>query len=264
MPAQRERRYISDATSTVGKRTSDSHLSSLSPVKRLLYESTDSNIEIIQMDEQECLLEIVDGVLTIVPKDHSPSSDAPSRKLADESTKKSKNNYGKRSPMHVHERQTSRRLLLALLEPSKHQPRSSSVASSLSSPSLSEPEQERDELSSRSSSRLSSKARAHVIPTSKPPVRSPPASCDVLDLFSEPLLATPPSTKKVKKPNLLDESLSSVSSYGDNSSETKKPPSIPRSSSPIHRKESKPSASIKGKSFERIERVRLARICEPR
>ena len=42
---------------------------SLSPVKRLLNESIDSNIEIIQMDEQECVLEIVDGVLTIVPKE---------------------------------------------------------------------------------------------------------------------------------------------------------------------------------------------------
>ena len=203
------------------------------------------------MDEQECLLEIVDGVLTIVPKDQSPSSNSAARKIADESTestKKSKNTYGKRLPIRVHERQTSPRLPLVLLEPSKHQQRSSSVASSLSSPSLSEPEQERDEFSSRSSSRLSSKPLAHDTPPLQPAARPHEPASDVLDLFSEPLMGTP-SSKKIKQ-NLLDESLSSVSSYGENSSETKKPPSIPRSSSPIHRKESKPSAFIKGKSFE--------------
>lgn len=32
-----------------------------------------SNIEIIQMDEQDCVLEIVDGVLTLVPKEKSLS-----------------------------------------------------------------------------------------------------------------------------------------------------------------------------------------------
>jgi hypothetical protein len=50
--------------------------SCLSPIKHLLNESIDSNIEIIQMDEQECILEIVDGVLTIVPKDKSIGCDA--------------------------------------------------------------------------------------------------------------------------------------------------------------------------------------------
>jgi hypothetical protein len=56
----------------------------------LLNESIDSNIEIIQMDEQECILEIVDGVLTIVPKDKSTSSSMGSN------GEQENNNYSKR------------------------------------------------------------------------------------------------------------------------------------------------------------------------
>jgi hypothetical protein len=63
-----------DVSPPTSKKTNDFYQSSLSPVKRLLNESIDSNIEIIQMDEQECILEIVDGVLTLVPKDKSTSS----------------------------------------------------------------------------------------------------------------------------------------------------------------------------------------------
>ena len=114
----------------------DFHSSSLSPVKRLLNESIDSNIEIIQMDEQECVLEIVDGVLTIVPKENSSS-----------------------------------------LHSIKKSPRVSSIASSISSPSLSEPE--REDISSSSSSKVSS------LP-----------SMDELDLFSTPLNVSIPKKKK--------------------------------------------------------------------
>ncbi len=56
----------------------------------MLNESIDSNIEIIQMDEQECILEIVDGVLTIVPKDKSTSSSMGSN------GEQENNNYSKR------------------------------------------------------------------------------------------------------------------------------------------------------------------------
>jgi hypothetical protein len=46
------------------------HQSSLIPIKDLLHK----NIEIIQMDEQECILEIVDGVVTLIPKGKSTLS----------------------------------------------------------------------------------------------------------------------------------------------------------------------------------------------
>ena len=159
----------------------------MSPVKRLLNESVDSNIEVIQMDEQDCVLEIVDGVLTIVPKDKSTSSNQK-------------------------------------LDPSK--PRSSSVASSVSTPSLSE--HDREEL--------------HDKPLSSPPLAIE-RSVDILDLFSTPINPTNSSAK-----TLLDDSLSSVSSYGERPIESKKQASsIPRSSSPINH-ETK-SSSIKGKTF---------------
>ena len=86
--------------SLASKRTNDclllSSSSSLSPVKRLLNESIDSNIEIIQMDEQECILEIVDGVLTIVPKEKSTSSsvDMASKKIRDHHQHPLNPNYG--------------------------------------------------------------------------------------------------------------------------------------------------------------------------
>ena len=69
--------FFLDASST-SKRTNNfyliHHRSSLIPVKDLLKEAGHSKIEIIQMDEQDCVLEIVDGVLTLVPKEKSSSS----------------------------------------------------------------------------------------------------------------------------------------------------------------------------------------------
>jgi len=83
--------FFLDASSPkANKKINDFYQTSLSPVKRLLNESIDSNIEIIQMDEQECILEIVDGVLTIVPKDKSTSSSIVSN------GEQENNNYSKR------------------------------------------------------------------------------------------------------------------------------------------------------------------------
>jgi len=211
--------FFSDPSSPkINKNINDFYPSSLSPVKRLLNESIDSNIEIIQMDEQECILEIVDGVLTIVPKDKSTSSSIGGNGEQIDSSSK----YQKQ--------------------------RSSSIASSISTPSLSEQEQERDELSSTSLSKPF--VLLHEIPTIKPS-SSPPLSLqteesiNVLDLFSTPLVPMNPTNKTSK--TLLDESLSSVSSYGDHPNEIKKKQSsIPRSSSPINHKPK--SSSIKGKT----------------
>ncbi|CAF3461682.1 unnamed protein product [Rotaria sp. Silwood1] len=204
-------------------KVNDFYPSSLSPVKRLLNESIDSNIEIIQMDEQECVLEIVDGVLTIVPKDKSITSSISSN--IEKNSEQQNSNYNS----------------------SKHQKqRSSSIASSVSTPSLSEHEQEHDDSSSSSSpsSRLSSKP---FIVTQDVPVKKPYSpiqteqSNDVLDLFSSPII---PNNKTQKK--VLDDSLSSVSSGSDRRSQIKKQKSnIPRSSSPINNKSTLPS--IKGK-----------------
>lgn len=175
--------------------------SSLSPVKRLLNESLDSNIEVIQMDEQECILEIVDGVLTIVPRDKSSSS----------SIGEVQNSH---SNKHIN---TSKR----------QKQRSSSVASSVSTPSLSEHDHER---------------------SSSKPLSSPPLPIeqpiDVLDLFSTPINPSKTNTKTL----LFDDSLSSVSSSGERPIETKKAStsnSILRSSSPINHPSK--SSSIKGR-----------------
>ena len=48
------------------------------------------------MDEQECILEIVDGVLTIVPKDKSTSSSVASDTDKIFKQKKKHQHYGKR------------------------------------------------------------------------------------------------------------------------------------------------------------------------
>ncbi|CAF3434385.1 unnamed protein product [Rotaria sp. Silwood1] len=203
-------------------KVNDFYPSSLSPVKRLLNESIDSNIEIIQMDEQECVLEIVDGVLTIVPKDKSITSSISSN--IEKNSEQQNSNYNS----------------------SKHQKqRSSSIASSVSTPSLSEHEQEHDDSSSSSSpsSRLSSKP---FIVTQDVPVKKPYSpiqteqSNDVLDLFSSPII---PNNKTQKK--VLDDSLSSVSSGSDRRSQIKKQKSnIPRSSSPINNKSTLPSIKV--------------------
>jgi hypothetical protein len=189
------------------KKINDFCQPSLSPVKRLLNESIDSNIEVIQMDEQECILEIVDGVLTIVPKDKSTSSSS--------------------SP--IAERQNQK-----IDSSTPYKQRSSSIASSVSTPSLSE--HERDDLSSPLI-HLHDKPLSPPLPTER--------SVDVLDLFSTPINPTNSSAK-----TLLDDSLSSVSSYGERSIENKKQASsIPRSSSPINH-ETK-SSSIKGKTTQK-------------
>jgi hypothetical protein len=189
------------------KKINDFCQPSLSPVKRLLNESIDSNIEVIQMDEQECILEIVDGVLTIVPKDKSTSSSSS-----------------------IAERQNQK-----IDSSTPYKQRSSSIASSVSTPSLSE--HERDDLSSPLI-HLHDKPLSPPLPTER--------SVDVLDLFSTPINPTNSSAK-----TLLDDSLSSVSSYGERSIENKKQASsIPRSSSPINH-ETK-SSSIKGKTTQKI------------
>jgi stalled ribosome rescue protein Dom34 len=84
--------------------TNEFYQSSLNTVKRLLNESLDSNIEIIQMDEQECVLEIVDGVLTIVPKDKSTSSSIGSdgdKKREQKNTKHSKRIHTKQMCINI-------------------------------------------------------------------------------------------------------------------------------------------------------------------
>ncbi|CAF4940197.1 unnamed protein product, partial [Rotaria socialis] len=81
-------------------------------------------------------------------------------------------------------------------------------ASSISTPSLSEHEQERDDLSSSSSSRLPPKPfiLSHDIPTVKPLSPIPTEqSADVLDLYSTPFIS---NNNKIQK-SLLDDSLSS-------------------------------------------------------
>jgi len=136
------------------KKFVDCYQTSLSPVKRLLNESVDSNIEIIQMDEQECIFEIVDGILTIIPKD---------------------------------------------------KPLPSSLASSSSTASLSEQDHQ----------------------------------TDLLDLFSVPLIST---VKQTSSKTLLDDSISSASSYGEHGIENPIRQDVPRSSSPINS-----SSLIKGR-----------------
>jgi hypothetical protein len=137
------------------------------------------------------------------------------------------------------------------IDSSKHQQRSSSIASSISTPSLSEQEQERDEISSTSSSRLSTKPFAVLqnVSPSKPSLQTEEA----LDLLDIPI-----KTNKKTQQNLLNDSLSSVSSYGDRSSTTtKKRSSVPRSSSPINNKQK--SSSIKGNKNEIILQVFVKR-----
>ncbi|CAF1557413.1 unnamed protein product, partial [Adineta ricciae] len=191
-------------------KTNEFYPTSLSPIKHLLNESIDSNIEIIQMDEQECILEIVNGVLTIVPKDKSTSSSSSSSSLSNSRNKR-------------HEQQN--------INYNSSKARTSSIASSNSTPSLSEQEQERDESSSLSSSKPYTVVRD--VPSVKLTSPSPSYhSGEVVDLFSTPIGSTN-STIKTKK-NLLDDSLSSVSSCGIQTSEKKKSSTgIPRSSSPI-------------------------------
>jgi hypothetical protein len=166
------------------------------------------------MDEQECILEIVDGVLTIVPKDKSTSSSS---------------SIGEQQNLTYNKKIHSSK-------PQKQ--RSSSVASSISTPSLSE--QERDDL-------FPLFIHVHDKPLS-PPIPTQ-QSVDVLDLFSTPLTSINLTNTNGK--TLLDDSLSSVSSYGERPIENKKQASsIPRSSSPINH-ETK-SSLIKGRITKKI------------
>ena len=168
------------------------------------------------MDEQECIFEIVDGVLTIVPKDQSSSSS-------------------------IEEEQNSNKKIDGSKGPKQ---RSSSIASSTSTPSLSE--QERDELCSSPFTHIYAKPPSPSLPIEQ--------SADILDIFSTPITSINPNSK-----TLLDDSLSSVSSYGERLTESKKvASSIPRSSSPIHQ-ERKSSSSIKGR---RRTQNHFTSICE--
>ncbi len=148
------------------------------------------------------------------------------------------------------------------LDSSKHEKRSSSIASSISTPSVSEHEQERDEISSSSSSRLlSNKEQVQEpfillrdIPSKSPPLPSQTEqSVDLLDLFSTPpvpLSSSNTNNDEKHTKNLLDDSLSSVSSYERNNSnsESSEKGKV-RSASPIQNqsKLSSSSTSIKGK-----------------
>lgn len=63
---------ILDASSTSSKRKNFyliHHQSSLVPIKNFINQTLNSNIERIQMDEQDSMLEIVDGAINIVPKE---------------------------------------------------------------------------------------------------------------------------------------------------------------------------------------------------
>ncbi len=76
------------------------HHSSLIPIKNFLNKNLDTNIEFIQMDEEESLLEIVDGVVTIVPKNKSSPIYSDEEKFEEEQQNsieyETSNNYGKK------------------------------------------------------------------------------------------------------------------------------------------------------------------------
>ncbi|UJR23180.1 hypothetical protein I4U23_026199 [Adineta vaga] len=223
--------YKDASSPKTNKKTNEFYPTSLSPIKHLLNESIESNIEIIQMDEQECILEIVNGVLTIVPKDKSSSSSSSSITTTSSSSSSSiPNDRSKRREKQNINHHSSKA-------------RTSSIASSNSTPSLSEQEQERDESSSLSSSKPYTVVRD--ISSAKVASTSPAYhSGEVLDLFSTPIGSTNSIIKTQK--NLLDDSLSSVSSYGIQTAERKKvQTNVPRSSSPI---QSKSKSKLKSSS----------------
>jgi hypothetical protein len=95
--------FILDASST-SKKTNKfyliHHQSSLVPIKDLLNKNLNSNIEIIQMDEQDCILEIVDGAVTLVPKDQSSPVYSDEEKFEEQENSsieyQTNNNYGKK------------------------------------------------------------------------------------------------------------------------------------------------------------------------
>ena len=74
------------------------HQSSLIPIKDLFNQNLHSNIEVIQMDEQECILEIVDGVVTLVPKEkpQAVNSDEEEEEEKNSSEDEISNHQGKR------------------------------------------------------------------------------------------------------------------------------------------------------------------------
>ncbi|CAF1116758.1 unnamed protein product [Rotaria sordida] len=218
----------SSITTTTSKKTNSfyfiHHQSSLVPIQDLLNKNINKNIEIIQMDEDECILEIVDGALTLVPKDKSTSSTTNS--YEEKSEDKRNNSIG-------YQRNNN-------YDSSKRKESSSSITSSVSTPSLSEHEQEQDQEQERdeiTSSRLSwnkeEEAQGPFILIRDVPSKSSPLpsqssplpsqseqSVDLLDLFSTPVIPLSNSNsnsnannnnKNTK--NLLDDSLSSVSSY---------------------------------------------------
>ncbi|CAF3672862.1 unnamed protein product [Rotaria sordida] len=219
----------SSITTTTSKKTNSfyfiHHQSSLVPIQDLLNKNINKNIEIIQMDEDECILEIVDGALTLVPKDKSTSSTTNS--YEEKSEDKRNNSIG-------YQRNNN-------YDSSKRKESSSSITSSVSTPSLSEHEQEQDQEQERdeiTSSRLSwnkeEEAQGPFILIRDVPSKSSPLpsqssplpsqseqSVDLLDLFSTPVIPLSNSNSNANNnnkntKNLLDDSLSSVSSYENN------------------------------------------------
>ncbi|UJR25747.1 hypothetical protein I4U23_007097 [Adineta vaga] len=204
-----------------------------------------TNIEIIEMDEQECILEIVDGVVTLVPKDKSNFSTINTDDEKSDEKQKDSFEYETNSP--------------------KRTERSSSVTSSISTPPLSDHELEsEDKLSIASISNQEGNEEIQEpfilrrdIQSETPPLQSQlEQSVDLLDLFSTPPVPLSKSNaednnhNKYTK-NLLDDSLSSTSSYEQNdanqnsnsdSSEREKVHSPPPS--PLNKQRSKsPSTS---------------------
>lgn len=151
------------------------------------------------------------------------------------------------------------------LESSDRETHSSSMSSSISTPPLSENEQERDELSIRSSrgSSLNEDQNQEPFvllrdpPIITPTTTEPDQSVDLLDLFSTPPVPISQSihdTHPNHVNNLLDDSLSSVSSYenqqqnninSDSSEQQIKQFDLPLTTLPS--KSSSPSVSVKGK-----------------
>ena len=169
----------------------------------------------------------------------------------------------------MQKRESNSFILFRYLDSPKREKRSSSIASSISTPSISEHVPEREAISSTSSSRLSSnkeqvqepfillrdipsKSSSSSSSPSSPPSHLPPSqtekSVDLLDLFSTPPVPSSQSNGNEKfSKNLLDDSLSSVSSYEQNSESSDK--IKVRSSSPVKEQTShiSPPASIAGK-----------------
>lgn len=158
-------------------------------------------------------------------------------------------------------------MICSYLDSPKREKRSSSIASSISTPSISDHVPEREAISSTSSSRLSSnkeqvqepfillrdipsKSSSSSPSSPLPPPSQTEKSVDLLDLFSTPPVPSSQSNGHEKfSKNLLDDSLSSVSSSYEHNSESSDHVKV-RSSSPVKEQTPhlSPSASIAGKN----------------